>query len=61
MGEVWLAEQRDPVRRRVALKLIKAWTNTGARGLFRCQEPIEFDGGWVVFSAEGGEELEGFT
>ena len=24
MGEVWLAEQREPVRRRVALKLIKA-------------------------------------
>ena len=23
MGEVWLAEQKDPVRRRVALKLIK--------------------------------------
>ena len=27
MGEVWLAEQRQPVRRRVAVKLIKtAWT-----------------------------------
>src|SRR5262249_25602445 len=24
MGEVWLAEQREPVRRRVALKLVKA-------------------------------------
>jgi serine/threonine protein kinase len=24
MGEVWLAEQKEPVRRRVALKLIKA-------------------------------------
>jgi serine/threonine protein kinase len=24
MGEVWLAEQKDPVRRRVALKLIKS-------------------------------------
>jgi serine/threonine protein kinase len=26
MGEVWLAEQKQPVRRRVALKLIKAGT-----------------------------------
>jgi eukaryotic-like serine/threonine-protein kinase len=28
MGEVWLAEQKQPVRRRVALKLIKAGLNT---------------------------------
>jgi eukaryotic-like serine/threonine-protein kinase len=28
MGEVWLAEQKDPVRRRVALKLIKAGMNS---------------------------------
>jgi serine/threonine protein kinase/Tfp pilus assembly protein PilF len=28
MGEVWLAEQTEPVRRRVALKLIKAGMNT---------------------------------
>lgn len=28
MGEVWLAEQRHPVRRRVALKLIKAGMNS---------------------------------
>jgi tetratricopeptide (TPR) repeat protein len=28
MGEVWLAEQREPVRRRVALKLIKAGINS---------------------------------
>ena len=28
MGEVWLAEQREPVRRRVALKLIKAGMNS---------------------------------
>ncbi len=28
MGEVWLAEQRTPVRRRVALKLIKAGMDT---------------------------------
>ena len=28
MGEVWLAEQREPVRRRVALKLIKGGLNT---------------------------------
>jgi len=28
MGEVWLAEQREPVRRRVALKLTKAGMNT---------------------------------
>src|SRR6516225_5499172 len=28
MGEVWLAEQREPVRRRVALKLIKTGMNT---------------------------------
>ena len=28
MGDVWLAEQREPVRRRVALKLIKAGLNT---------------------------------
>jgi serine/threonine protein kinase/tetratricopeptide (TPR) repeat protein len=28
MGEVWLAEQREPVRRRVALKLVKAGMNT---------------------------------
>ncbi len=28
MGEVWLAEQRHPVHRRVALKLIKAGMNT---------------------------------
>ena len=27
-GEVWLAEQREPVRRRVAVKLIKAGLNT---------------------------------
>ena len=28
MGEVWLAEQKHPVRRRVALKLIKAGMDT---------------------------------
>jgi eukaryotic-like serine/threonine-protein kinase len=28
MGEVWLAEQREPVRRRVALKLIRTGMNT---------------------------------
>ena len=28
MGEVWLAEQKEPVRRRVALKLIKRGINT---------------------------------
>jgi eukaryotic-like serine/threonine-protein kinase len=28
MGEVWLAEQKEPVRRRVAIKLIKAGMNT---------------------------------
>jgi len=28
MGEVWLAEQKEPVRRRVALKVIKAGMNT---------------------------------
>ncbi len=28
MGEVWLAEQKEPVRRRVALKLIKAGMST---------------------------------
>ena len=28
MGEVWLAEQKDPVRRRVALKLIKGGLNS---------------------------------
>jgi eukaryotic-like serine/threonine-protein kinase len=28
MGEVWLAEQKEPVRRRVALKLIRAGLNT---------------------------------
>ena len=28
MGEVWLAEQREPVRRRVAVKLIKAGMDT---------------------------------
>ncbi len=28
MGEVWLAEQKEPVRRRVALKLIRAGMNT---------------------------------
>jgi eukaryotic-like serine/threonine-protein kinase len=28
MGEVWLAEQKEPVRRRVALKLVKAGMNT---------------------------------
>src|SRR5882672_4676936 len=28
MGEVWLAEQRQPVRRRVAIKLIKAGMDT---------------------------------
>jgi non-specific serine/threonine protein kinase/serine/threonine-protein kinase len=28
MGEVWLAEQREPVQRRVAVKLIKAGMNT---------------------------------
>jgi len=28
MGEVWLAEQKSPVRRRVALKLVKAGMNT---------------------------------
>jgi non-specific serine/threonine protein kinase/serine/threonine-protein kinase len=29
MGEVWLAEQKQPVRRRVAVKLIKAGMDTG--------------------------------
>ena len=28
MGEVWLAEQKEPVRRRVAVKLIKAGMDT---------------------------------
>ena len=28
MGEVWLAEQKEPVRRRVAIKLIKAGMDT---------------------------------
>jgi len=28
MGEVWLAEQKEPVRRRVALKLVKAGLNS---------------------------------
>jgi eukaryotic-like serine/threonine-protein kinase len=28
MGEVWLAEQKQPVRRRVAIKLIKAGMDT---------------------------------
>jgi non-specific serine/threonine protein kinase/serine/threonine-protein kinase len=28
MGEVWLAEQREPIRRRVALKVIRAGMNT---------------------------------
>ena len=28
MGEVWLAEQKQPVRRRVAVKLIKAGMDT---------------------------------
>ena len=28
MGQVWLAEQKEPVRRRVALKLVKAGMNT---------------------------------
>ena len=28
MGEVWLAEQKEPVRRRVALKIVKAGLNT---------------------------------
>jgi eukaryotic-like serine/threonine-protein kinase len=28
MGEVWLAEQKEPVRRRVALKVVKAGMNT---------------------------------
>src|ERR1700751_5218882 len=28
MGEVWLAEQREPIRRRVAVKLIKAGMDT---------------------------------
>jgi hypothetical protein len=30
MGEVWLAEQKEPVRRSVALKLVKAGMNTRA-------------------------------
>ena len=28
MGEVWLAEQKHPVRRRVAIKFIKAGMDT---------------------------------
>jgi eukaryotic-like serine/threonine-protein kinase len=36
MGEVWLAEQTRPVRRRVALKLIKAGMDTG-EGVARFQ------------------------
>jgi hypothetical protein len=28
MGEVWLAEQKEPVRRRVAVKLVKAGMST---------------------------------
>jgi eukaryotic-like serine/threonine-protein kinase len=28
MGEVWLAEQKEPVRRRVALKLVRAGMNS---------------------------------
>src|SRR5277367_2902896 len=28
MGEVWLAEQKEPVRRRVAVKLVKAGMNS---------------------------------
>ena len=36
MGEVWLAEQKDPVRRRVALKLIK-------RGFATREAIVRFD------------------
>jgi non-specific serine/threonine protein kinase/serine/threonine-protein kinase len=28
MGQVWLAEQKEPVRRRVAIKLIKVGMDT---------------------------------
>jgi non-specific serine/threonine protein kinase/serine/threonine-protein kinase len=28
MGEVWLADQKEPVRRRVAIRLIKAGMDT---------------------------------
>jgi len=28
MGQVWLAEQKEPVRRRVAVKLTKSGTDT---------------------------------
>src|SRR5215471_4751425 len=28
MGEVWLAEQKEPVRRRVAIKLVRAGMNS---------------------------------
>jgi serine/threonine protein kinase len=48
MGEVWLAEQRQPVRRRVAIKLIKTGMDTRGRlsgtrlsGTGRC-EKIDF-------------------
>jgi eukaryotic-like serine/threonine-protein kinase len=34
MGEVWLAEQRQPVRRCVAIKLIKAGMDTRSGGAF---------------------------
>ncbi len=35
MGEVWMAEQRQPIQRRVALKIIKAGMDTTAVNIFR--------------------------
>lgn len=40
MGQVWVAEQTEPVRRRVALKLIKAGLDS-AHVLARCSLPLE--------------------
>jgi hypothetical protein len=45
MGEVWLAEQKEPVRRRVALKLVKAGMNTReVIGRHRCWKDKDNDG-----------------
>ena len=45
MREVWLAEQKEPVRRRVALKLVKAGMNSREVVALRVRAPsLGFNG-----------------
>ncbi len=62
MGEVWMAEQREPVRRRVALKLIKAGMDSDevvARFEAERQALAMMDHPHIAKVLDAGQTLEG--